>query len=390
MTPDGRLLTTAAAPSAPPATGAWREGDPPGRRRFVDLPGALPLEAGGSLPGVRLAYETWGELNAAADNAVLVLHALTGDSHAAGEAGPGHPTAGWWDALVGPGRALDPARWFVVVPNIVGGCQGSTGPSSTAPDGRPWGSRFPLVTARDAVRAEEVLADALGVARWACVVGGSMGGMRALEWAATAPDRVARLLLLASPAASAAEQIAWSAAQLAAIRADPGWNGGDYHDAPPGHGPHRGLGVARRMAHLSYRSPYELAERFGRAPQDGEDPFRGGRFAVESYLDHHAAKLVRRFDAGSYVRLTELMNAHDVGRGRGGVAAALARVTARTLVAGVRSDRLYPLAQQAELAAGIPHAGPLRVIESPYGHDGFLIEAAAVGDLLTELLVTDP
>jgi homoserine O-acetyltransferase/O-succinyltransferase len=370
----------------PPATGAWREGDPPGRRQYVMLPGPLRLEAGGELPDVRIAFETWGTLNADASNAVLVLHALTGDSHVAGPAGDGHPTAGWWDTLVGPGRALDPERWFVVAPNVVGGCQGSTGPASTAPDGRPWGSRFPLVTARDTVAAETVLADALGVERWACVIGGSMGGMRALEWAATEPDRVERLCLLASPAATTAEQIAWAAPQLAAIRSDPGWRGGDYHDSPPGAGPHRGLGIARRIAHLSYRSPLELELRFGRQPQVGEDPWRGGRYAVESYLDHHADKLVRRFDAASYVRLTELMNAHDVGRDRGGVAGGLAKVSARTLVVGVTSDRLYPPEQQAELANGIPNAGPVRLIDSPYGHDSFLIEAAAVSALLTELL----
>jgi homoserine O-acetyltransferase/O-succinyltransferase len=273
-----------------------------------------------------------------------------------------------------------------VVPNIVGGCQGSTGPSSTAPDGRFWGSRFPLVTVRDSVAAEVVLADALGIERWACAVGGSMGGMRALEWAATEPDRVQRLFLLACPAAASADQIGWAAPQLAAIRSDPGWRGGDYHAAPPGEGPHLGLGIARRMAHLSYRSGFELATRFGREPQPGEDPLHGGRYAVESYLDHHAAKLVHRFDAASYVRLTEMMNAHDVGRGRGGAAAALARVRARTLVAGVTSDRLYPVEQQVELVAGIPDAGELRLIDSPYGHDGFLIEAPTVSELLSELL----
>jgi homoserine O-acetyltransferase len=370
----------------PPASGAWREGDDPGRRQWVMLPAPLPLEAGGELPAVRIAYETWGELNASASNAVLVLHALTGDSHVAGPAGPGHPTPGWWEPLVGPGRALDPERWFVVVPNIVGGCQGSTGPSSIAPDGRSWGSRFPLVTIRDSVAAEVVLADALGIGRWACVVGGSMGGMRALEWAATEPDRVQRLFLLACPAAASADQIGWAAPQLAAIRSDPGWRGGDYHAAPPGEGPHLGLGIARRMAHLSYRSGFELATRFGREPQPGEDPLQGGRYAVESYLDHHAAKLVHRFDAASYVRLTEMMNAHDVGRGRGGAAAGLARVRARTLVAGVTSDRLYPVEQQVELVAGIPDAGELRLIDSPYGHDGFLIEAPTVSELLGELL----
>ncbi|MFC5993138.1 homoserine O-acetyltransferase [Pseudonocardia hispaniensis] len=375
----------------PPVSGAWREGDHPGRRQWITLRAPLPLEAGGELPGVRIAYETWGTLRVeenGASNAVLVLHALTGDSHVAGPAGPGHPTPGWWEPLIGPCRALDPQRWFVVAPNIVGGCQGSTGPSSAAPDGRAWGSRFPLITVRDTVAAETELADALGIDRWACVVGGSMGGMRALEWAACAPHRVDRLFLLACTAAASADQIGWAAPQLAAIRADPGWCGGDYHSLPPGAGPHAGLGIARRMAHLSYRSGYELATRFGRAAQDGEDPWRGGRYAVESYLDHHASKLVRRFDAGSYVRLTELMNAHDVGRGRGGVTAALRRISARTLVAGVSSDRLYPLEQQAELAAGIPDAAELRVIDSPYGHDGFLVEAQTVSALLADLLAS--
>jgi homoserine O-acetyltransferase/O-succinyltransferase len=370
----------------PPASGAWREGDDPGDRQWVTLPAPLALETGAELPGVRIAYETWGSLNAAGTNAVLVHHALTGDSHVAGPAGPGHATPGWWDAVVGPGRALDPAAWFIVVPNVIGGCQGSTGPSSTAPDGRAWGSRFPLVTVRDSAAAEVALADALGVARWACAVGGSMGGMRSLEWAATVPDRVERLFLLACPAAASADQIGWASPQIAAIRGDPGWQGGDYHAAPPGQGPHQGLGVARRMAHLSYRSGFELATRFGREAQPGEDPLHGGRYAVESYLDHHAAKLVHRFDAGSYVRLTEMMNAHDVGRGRGGIAGGLARVTARTMVAGVTSDRLYPLAQQAELAAGIPGAAEPRLIDSPYGHDGFLIEAPTVSELLAELL----
>ena len=375
------------ATTLPPVTGAWREGDPVGRRQWVTLPAPLPLEAGGELPGVRLAYETWGTLAPDASNAVLVLHAATGDSHVTGPAEPGHPTPGWWGDLIGPGKALDPRHWFVVAPNVVGGCQGSTGPSSVAPDGHRWGSRFPLVTPRDTVAAETVLADALGVHRWACVIGGSMGGMRALEWAATAPDRVERLMVLAAPAMTSAEQIAWAACQLAAIRADPGWRGGDYYDAAPGEGPHAGLAVARRMAHLSYRSPYELATRFGREPQVGEDPFGGGRYAVESYLDHHGAKLLGRFDAGSYVRLTEMMNAHDVGRGRGGIATALAGISARTVAVGISSDRLYPVEEQAAIAAGVPGAR-LRTIDSPYGHDGFLIEWPTVGRLLGELLAS--
>jgi homoserine O-acetyltransferase len=357
-----------------------------GRRRFHALPAPLGLEAGGELPGVRLAYETWGSLSPSADNAVLVCHALTGDSHVAGPAVPGHPTAGWWDALVGPGKAVDTDRWFVVVPNVLGGCQGSTGPATPGRDGRPWGSQFPFVTVRDQVAAEASLADALGVARWAAVLGGSMGGMRALEWAVSTPDRVAALLVLAAPAQSSAEQIAWSSPQLHAIRSDSGWNDGDYHSRAPGEGPHRGLGIARRIAHVTYRSESELADRFGRTAQPGEDPWRGGRYAVESYLDHHADKLAHRFDAGSYVALVEAMNSHDVGRGRGGVAAALRRVTARAVVAGVDSDRLYPLSQQAELAEALDV--PLRVITSRYGHDGFLLESEQVGTLVSELLAS--
>ncbi|MEU1343228.1 homoserine O-acetyltransferase [Streptomyces sp. NPDC005827] len=369
----------------PPAGGAWREGDPVGRRQWYVTQHPLPLETGGQLPGIRLAFETWGRLAPDASNAVLVLHALTGDSHVAGTAGPGHPTPGWWDGLVGPGLALDTDRWFVVAPNVLGGCQGSTGPASPRTDGRgPWGGAFPFLTQRDQVAAEAGLADALGVGRWALVVGGSMGGMRAVEWAVSYPERVGALLLLATAAAAGAEQIAWTNTQLTAIRSDPDWHGGDYHGT--GRAPHTGLGLARRIAHVTYRSEPELAIRFGRTAQNAEDPFAGGRYRIESYLDHHAAKLVRRFDAGSYVVLSEAMNAHDVGRARGGVRAALGRVTARTLVAGVDSDRLYPPSQQAELAALIPSADRLRVIESPYGHDGFLIETGQVGALVRELL----
>lgn len=377
-------------PDAMPATGAWREGDHPGRRRFADV-GVLPLESGERLPGVRIAYETWGALSPAQDNAVLVLHALTGDSHVVGEAGPGHPTAGWWQGLIGPGRALDTDRWFVVAPNVLGGCQGTTGPSSVGGDGRPWGSRFPFLTIRDQVAAEIALADALGIDRWALVVGGSMGGMRALEWAVTVPERVERLLVLASTPYATGDQIAWGSSQLAAIRADPGYRGGDYYDAASGRGPHLGLGVARRIAHTTYRSGTELNLRFGRKPQHGEHPLTGtGRYAVESYLDHHADKLVRRFDAGSYVVLTEAMNTHDVGRGRGGVVAALRRVTARTAVVAIDSDRLYPVELGREIADAVPRSEPLVVVSSPYGHDAFLIETEEVAAVLDGLLADVP
>jgi homoserine O-acetyltransferase len=380
-TPTGRF-----DPGLPPASAAWREGDPVGHRQFVDLPGPVTLEAGGTLPSVRVAYETWGEPNADRSNAVLVAHALTGDSHVTGPAGPGHPTAGWWDSLVGPGKAIDTDRWWVVAPNVLGGCQGTTGPASPAPDGRPWGSRFPFVTVRDQVAVEAGLADALGVGSWATVVGGSMGGMRSLEWAVTYPDRLRSAVVLACGAYATAEQIALCAAQIQAVRADPRFRGGDYYDAPPGEGPHLGLGIARRIAHISYRPESELAERFGRVPQAQEDPFGGGRFSVESYLDHHADKLARRFDANTYVVLSNAMNSHDVGRDRGGVEAALSRVKAPTFVAGIDSDRLYPLYLQQEIAAGIATCPGLEVVHSPYGHDGFLLEFEAVGQLVEEAL----
>ncbi len=375
----------AAGDDVPPASGAWHEGDPVGRRQFLEI-GDLRLESGTTLPGVRLAYETWGTLNEARDNAVLVEHALTGDSHVTGPAGPGHPTHGWWDSLVGPGRPIDTDRWFVVAPNVVGGCQGSTGPASPAPDGRPWGARFPSVTVRDQVAAEIALTDALGLESWALVIGASMGGMRVLEWAVTAPTRVRGIAPIATTAASTGDQIAWAHPQLAAIRADAGWRGGDYYDAARGQGPHVGLGIARQIAHTTYRSAIELDERFGRIVQDGEDPAAGGRYAVQSYLDHHARKLAWRFDANSYLVLTESILAHDIGRGRGGVAAALAQVRARALVIAVDTDRLYLPSQSEEIAAGIAGAGGVHYVRSDFGHDGFLVESDQVGAMVSAFL----
>jgi homoserine O-acetyltransferase/O-succinyltransferase len=370
-----------------PASGGWREGDHPGDRRFAEL-GPFDLELGGHLPHVRVAYETWGQRNADASNAVLVLHALTGDSHVVGAAGPGHVTAGWWDGLIGPSAPIDSSKWFVVAPNILGGCQGSTGPSSLRSDGNGrFGSAFPRITVRDQVAVEAALADHLGISTWASLVGGSMGAMRVLEWLVGYPSRASSALVLAVGATATGDQIGTQSAQLRAITSDPRWHGGDYYDAADGEGPHEGMGLARRIAHLTYRSAEELQARFGNEPQNGEDPLRDGRFAVESYLDHQATKLARRFDAGTYVTLTDAMNTHDVGRGRGGVQAALGTITAPVIVAGVDSDRLYPLVLQRELAEWIPTTvGGLRVVHSDFGHDGFLIERDAVGALVRETL----
>ncbi len=366
-----------------PASGAWRPGDPEGGRRWYDLAGPLATVSGETLPAARIAYETWGELAPDGSNAVLVLHALTGDSHVAGPAGPGHPSPGWWDRLLAPGAALDPERWFVVVPNAIGGCQGSTGPASAAPDGSAWGARFPRLDMADLVSAELGLLDHLGVDTWAAVVGGSMGGMRALQWAVDAPDHVRGLFLLACPAFTDADAIASITAQVLAITGDRNWAGGDFHGRPDGAGPHAGLGLARRIAHLSYRSPTELSARFGRDAHDGEDPSAGGRYAVQSYLDHHADKLVRRFDAASYVTLCRTMLDFDLRE-------SLGSVRALTSVAGITSDRLFPLAEQQVLADGIGGPDPVHVVRSDFGHDGFLIEAPQVDALLTDLLARVP
>lgn len=374
-TPYGPLSYT----GLPPASAAWREGDPVGDRKFVDL-GPFTTESGFTFPSLRVAYETWGTLNADRSNAVYIAHALTGDSHVTGEAKPGHVTGGWWEALVGPGRAIDTERWFVVCANVLGGCQGTTGPASLAPDGRPWGSRFPTVTVSDMVRVEIEVTDALGIDRWALMLGPSLGGMRVLEWLVAHPGRVRSGMVLGTGAAVTADQIGTQETQLDAIYADPGFRGGDYYDAPDGEGPHIGLGIARRIAHLTYRTAPELNARFGRRPQDGEDPYawqdgtRGGRFEVTSYLDHQADKLARRFDANTYVVLNDAMSLFDVGRGRGGLEQALGSITSHLTVVGIDSDRLFPIDLQEELVRLTPTADRVHVVHSIYGHDGFLVE----------------
>ncbi len=369
--------------TTPPTTAAsWRDGDHPGRRQFAGI-GDLVLESGEQIPGVVLAYETWGELNDARDNAILVEHALTGDSHVVGEAGPGHPTEGWWPDVIGSGAPLDSDEYFVVAINVLGGCQGSTGPATRAADGRAWGSRFPRVTIRDQVVAEARLADELGIERWHTVIGGSMGGMRTLEWVAGHPDRVGTAIALATSGYATAEQIGWSQAQILAIRNDPSFAGGDYYERDEG--PEAGLGIARRIAHITYRSELELHERFDRDVQDEPADGRGrARFTVESYLDHHGGKLAGRFDANSYAVLSEAMNSHDIGRGRGGMREALAPFAGRLVIAPVDSDRLYPPRLSEELADAAP-AAELTTIRSRVGHDGFLTEIGQVSGLIRPL-----
>jgi homoserine O-acetyltransferase len=233
---------------------------------------------------------------------------------------------GWWDGLVGPGAAIDTDRYHVVCPNVLGGCQGTTGPSSLDSDGRPFGSRFPVVTIRDQVAVEIALADQLGIEQWACVLGGSMGGMRVLEWCIEVPDRVARAMVLSVGAAASADQIALSSLQIRAIRSDPAFHGGDYYETS--RRPVDGLSIARGIGHYSYRTGNEFEKRFGHEAQGEEEPLKGGRYAIESYLQYQGEKLAKRFDPNSYITLSEAMNHHDVGRGRGGIGDALRRVQA--------------------------------------------------------------
>ncbi len=362
-----------------PVTAGWRPGDPVGRRQFLEIKD-FPLEADAlGTFDVTLAYETWGELNEARDNAIYVAHAFTGDTHVYGAAEPGHLGPGWWPGIVGPGKAVDPERHFIVCANVVGGCQGTTSPAHPHPeDGKPWGSRYPWVTVRDMVLAEARLADALGIDRWRLVLGPSLGGLRALEWAATYPDRVQGIGVIGATAATTADQIAWGSLQAQAIQLDPNFRGGDYYDAAPGEGPHRGLALAREIAHTTYRTSAELDSRFGRDVQHGDVLTPEGQFAVQSYLAHHGDKLVRRFDANSYLRMVHAVNTHDVGRGRGGTAAALAAYKGKALVIAVDSDRLYPVEDAERTAAALGLADGPTVLEAKSGHDSFLVDWPAL------------
>jgi homoserine O-acetyltransferase len=373
----------------PKATGAWRDGDPTGDRSFANL-GTLLLESGKELSQVKLAFESWGTLNEDASNAVLVLHALTGDSHAVGKASKEHPTEGWWSELIGPGLAIDTDKYFVVAPNVLGGCQGSTGPASLDKSGKEYGSRFPYLSIRDQVSAQVALSDLLQIDSWHAIIGGSMGGMHVLEWAITYAKRVNRIAVIAAPAVTSADQIALNSVQIEAIKSDPNFAKGNYYDAKAGLGPHAGLALARRMALLNYRSPSELNERFDRSWQSEISPLGdGGRFAVVSYLDFHGNKFTRRFDANSYITLLEAMNSHDIGRGRKSAKVALNKIRAKTLVIGIDSDRLFPIENQRFIAENISSelvGGKLQTIKSEYGHDGFLIEHKTVGPLLAKLL----
>jgi len=353
----------------PAVTGAWLEYHDPGDRQFIKI-GDLTLESGQALPDVVIAYQSWGKLNSAGDNAILVNHALTGWAD----------VNGWWPQMVGSGLPFDSDKYFVVCPNVIGGCQGSTGPSSIAADGKRCGSRFPVLTIRDMVAAELAFTKKIGVNKYQLSVGPSLGGMRSLEWAIDHPQLIGAVCTIGSSAVATGDQIGAASIQLRAIKSDPNFNNGDYYQQSIG--PIEGMGIARRIAHLTYRTESEMDVRFGRELQGDET----GRYAVESYLDHQAEKLAKRFDANTYISLTEAMNSHDVGRDRGGVAAALAKIKVPIHVVSIDTDRLFPPRLQQEIKELAPDVTTLHTIASPFGHDGFLIEVESVGDVIRNTL----
>ncbi len=370
-----------------PASGAWSIEQGAGNRNFHEVVDGRPfvLESGETLEHITMAYETWGELSPRADNAILVCHALTGDSHAYGDVESSHATPGWWNGLIGPGCALDTEKNFIVCINVLGGCQGSTGPASINPKtGRAFGQDFPVVTIRDIVRCQKSVADNLGIEKWLCVVGGSMGGMQVLEWGVMFPDQVSSLAPLATTLRASAQQIAWSAIGRTALSLDPRFRNGNYYEAEMGDGPTAGLAIARSLAQTTYRSEGVYSDRFGRDLVDPRSLYGlWDRFQVESYLDYHGEKLARRFDANSYLILNRAMDLHDIARDRGSLKSALERIARVPVITlSISSDALYPAYQQEEIMEAVNEAGgecEYHMVDSPDGHDGFLLAVKEIG-----------
>jgi homoserine O-acetyltransferase/O-succinyltransferase len=381
--------------------------------QFLDLPSPLPLDCGRELFPVRIAYETYGTLAPARDNAVLVCHALSGDAHAAGystapaaagtrdgfaaedrDADRGR-SLGWWDGMIGPSKAFDTDRFFVVSTNLLGGCRGTTGPSSRNPaTGRPYGADFPVITVADMVRAQRAFLTELGIERLAAVAGGSLGGMQAMTWAVLYADQVDAIVPIASTHALRPQGIAWNAIARNAITADPDWQGGHYYGT--GRAPSRGMGVARMVGHITYLSAQALGQKFGRRLQHGDDIrylLEEPEFAIESYLRHQADNFVKRFDANTYLYTSRALSYFDLARqyGAGQLVDALRKVRTRTLLITFSSDWLYPPGDSEQLAAALQAAGKqveLHVIDAPYGHDCFLLEEARQTPIIRRFLAS--
>ncbi|MDX1984152.1 MAG: homoserine O-acetyltransferase [Bryobacteraceae bacterium] len=348
---------------------------------------SLPLDCGVTLAPVDVAYETYGELNAARSNAVLVCHAFSGDAHAAGIS-PETGRPGWWDSMIGPGKAFDTNRYFVICTNVIGGCRGTTGPSSINPEtGRPFAMSFPMVTIGDMVRLQKKLVEYLGITRLLGVAGGSMGGMQVLEWAVRYPGAVAAAFPIATTARHSAQQIAFNEVGRQAIMADPDWNEGNYYGLKP---PARGLAVARMVGHITYMSDDSMKEKFGRRLQGREGPAFNfeDTFEVESYLRYRGSQFVDRFDANSYLYITKAMDIFDLAQG-GSLASALEKAQARFLVISFTSDWLYPTYQSLEIVSAL--RGRNRDVaycelSSNYGHDAFLVEVGEQTELVRGFL----
>jgi len=383
--------------------------------QFLDLPTPIQLDCGRPLAGIRVAYETYGTLSPARDNVILVCHALSGDAHAAGvsKKPPAESTRdgfgaddrdvvvpkglGWWDGMIGPGKAFDTDRFFVVSTNLLGGCRGTTGPSSIdSATGKPYGSTFPVITVADMVRTERAVLDELGIERLAAVAGGSLGGMQAFEWSILYPDQVDAVVAIASTHAIRPQGVAWNAIARNAITADPDWQGGHYYGT--GRKPDAGMAVARMVGHVTYLSAQSLGEKFGRRLQFADDiryTVTDPEFEIENYLRHQGDSFVKRFDANTYLYTSRALTYFDLARqhGKGSLTEALRGVRARTLLIAFSSDWLYPPAGSEEIADALRALGKdveLHVIEAPYGHDCFLLEEARQTPMIQKFLSRQP
>ena len=383
--------------------------------RYLDLPDPLRLDCGRELHPIRVAYETYGTLSPQRDNVILVCHALSGDAHAAGfsktATGPGTRDGfgaedrdgaagkdlGWWDGMIGPGKAFDTDHYFVISTNLLGGCRGTTGPASPNPaTGRPYGLDFPVITVADIVRAERAFLDELGIDRLAAVAGGSLGGMQAFEWAITFPGQVGAVVAIASTHALQPQGLAWNAIAREAIMRDPAWQGGHYYgteDRPNG-----GMGIARMIGHITYLSAPALSDKFGRRLQFADDiryTVTEPEFEVESYLRHQADSFVRRFDANTYLYTSRALTYFDLARqyGHGSLTRALEGISARTLLIAFSSDWLYPPLASREIEDALRRLGKpveFHVIDAPYGHDCFLLEEARQTPIIRSFLGMSP
>jgi len=356
---------------------------------FAEPPHEMELECGRKLGPITLAYETYGELNPSKDNAVLIAHALSGDAHVAGYHSPDDEKPGWWDIMVGPGKAFDTEKYFVICSNVIGGCKGSTGPSSINPNtGRPYGLQFPVVTIRDMVNAQKALIDHLGIERLLCVAGGSMGGMQVLQWTVSYPHAVRLAIPIATTARLSAQAIAFDEVGRQAIMSDPDWMSGDYYGKTI---PHRGLAIARMIGHITYLSDKSMHQKFARRLQEKEEYGYDfvTDFQVESYLRYKGDSFVKRFDANSYLYITKAMDYFDLAQGYGSLKQAFAGVKAKFLVISFSSDWLFPSYQSKEIVTALRQNDIDAIyteIQTDYGHDAFLLESEQLTNLISNFL----